>query len=502
MFEQLSGLKINFHKSELFCFGKAKEQETLYSSMFGCKLGVLPFKYLGIPMHHRKLSNRDWKMIEDRFEKRLSSWKGKLLSAGGWLVLISSVLSSLPMFMLSFFEVPRGVLRKMDFYRSRFYWQNDQHRKKYRLAKWDLLCQPKDQGGLGIINLDIQNKCLLSKWLFRLLNEEGMWQQLIRNKYLKNKTLNQVEKRPGDSHFWGGLMGIKNHFLNLGSFALKNGTQVSFWEDTWLGDQPFKYQYPSLYNIVRKNILSSSPLNLSFRRALIGNKLTEWHNLALRMMNFSLTEGKDVFKWKLKSNGSFTVRSMYRYLIINNIRVSPVIWRTKVPLKIKIFMWYLQKGVVLTKDNLIRRNWSGNASCAFCVKTETIQHLFFECHHAKFLWRLCHIALGILPPRGVSDMFGGWVQQGGSTNSLFLLGAAGFCWALWLHRNDVVFEKSRPKSFLQVLFRGIHWIRYWAKLQQNEDQAQLITEGCRRMETLALQLFASHGWSHVARISL
>ncbi|KAL5655443.1 hypothetical protein ACJX0J_034762 [Zea mays] len=31
-----------------------------------------------------------------------------------------------------------------------------------------------------------------------------------------------------------------------------------------------------------------------------------------------------------------------------------------VPLKIKIFMWYLIRGVVLTKDNLLRRNWHGD----------------------------------------------------------------------------------------------------------------------------------------------
>jgi len=58
-------------------------------------------------MHFRKLNNKDWKMIEERIEKRLSGWKGKMLTVGGRLVLINSVLSSLPMFMLSFFEVPR-----------------------------------------------------------------------------------------------------------------------------------------------------------------------------------------------------------------------------------------------------------------------------------------------------------------------------------------------------------------------------------------------------------
>jgi hypothetical protein len=104
-FEKLSGLKINFHKSELFCYGQAREMEDQYIELFGCGLGEYPFRYLGIPMHHKKISNAVWKIIEDKFEKKLSSWKGNLLSYGGRLVLINSVLSSLAMFMLSFYEV-------------------------------------------------------------------------------------------------------------------------------------------------------------------------------------------------------------------------------------------------------------------------------------------------------------------------------------------------------------------------------------------------------------
>jgi hypothetical protein len=121
VFEQLSGLKIFFHKSELFCYGDAKECEEQYTELFGCGMGQYPFKYLGIPMHHKKISNDDWKIIEEKFQKRLSCWKGNLLSYRGRLVLTNSVLSSLSLFMLSFYEVPKGILKKMDFYRSRFF---------------------------------------------------------------------------------------------------------------------------------------------------------------------------------------------------------------------------------------------------------------------------------------------------------------------------------------------------------------------------------------------
>jgi hypothetical protein len=125
------------------------------------------------------LRNKDWEKIEERIEKNLSSWKGKYLSVGGRLVLINSVLSSLLMFMLSFFEVPKGVLEKINYFRSRFFWQHDSQKKKYRLTKWSIMCQPNNQGGLRIQNLEIQNECLLSKWLFKLINEDGLWQRIL-----------------------------------------------------------------------------------------------------------------------------------------------------------------------------------------------------------------------------------------------------------------------------------------------------------------------------------
>src|SRR6266508_3497294 len=110
IFKQLSGLKINFHNSEIFCFGKAKDDEQQYKQIFGCESGSLPFRYLGIPIHYRKLRNDEWNPVEVWFQGKLSCWKGKMFSYGDPLTLINSVLTSLLMFMLSFLEIPKGFI--------------------------------------------------------------------------------------------------------------------------------------------------------------------------------------------------------------------------------------------------------------------------------------------------------------------------------------------------------------------------------------------------------
>ena len=100
--------------------------------------------------------------------------------------------------------------------------------KKNRLAKWSILCQPKDQGGIGILDLNTMNRALLSKWLYKLLTSDGMWQQLLRNKYIGSKSLAQVEWKIGDSHFWSCLMNVKPDFVRFGTFLVNDGSQVRF----------------------------------------------------------------------------------------------------------------------------------------------------------------------------------------------------------------------------------------------------------------------------------
>jgi hypothetical protein len=85
------------------------------------------------------------------------------------------------------------------------------------------------------------------------------------------------------------------------------------------------------------------------------------------------------------------------------------LWKIKVPLKIKVFMWFLNKKVLLTKDNLIKRNWRGDEKCCFCVQNETIQHLFIKCPLAKMVWRIVHISFGIIPRKNITNLFGNWL---------------------------------------------------------------------------------------------
>jgi hypothetical protein len=157
-------------------------------------------------------------------------------------------------------------------------------------------------------------------------------------------------------------MVTKKYFFPHGCFSIRDGSEIRFWEDKWLGNTTLREQYPALYNIVRykedtlAKIMGSNQPQVTFRRDLIGARLVSWNALLQRLENLHLTQGSDEFRWNLTENHRFSVISMYSALIqpIEPIVNNKMIWKMKIPLKTKVFAWYLRKGVILTKDNLAR----------------------------------------------------------------------------------------------------------------------------------------------------
>ena len=73
-------------------------------------------------------------------------------------------------------------------------------------------------------------------------------------------------------------------------------------------------------------------------------------------------------------------------------------------------MWYLRRVVVLTKDNLTRRNWHERKKCWFCTHDETIKHLFFQCKFAHSTWSVIQTAFNLYPPTSVANIYGHWLD--------------------------------------------------------------------------------------------
>ena len=206
-FEWMSGLKINYYKSEVFVVGVNQEDAQSVANKLDCNLGKFPLTYLGIAIGDKDLKGKASANMISKLENRLSTWKSRLLSSGGRLVLVNSCLSSIPTFTMSFYKLTEETHKRMDSIRARFFWRGVSNSFKYHMVKWRDVCRPKDFGGLGVIDTRLFNICLLCKWHWRMSQARNeLWFRILKAKYIDIDHSNGCSRN--GSQFWRNLQGV------------------------------------------------------------------------------------------------------------------------------------------------------------------------------------------------------------------------------------------------------------------------------------------------------
>jgi hypothetical protein len=142
-FEQISGMRIKFHKSELIPINIEVDELQPFIDIFQCEVGSIPVKYPGIPLHFHKLRREDLQPLIESLLRRITSWRGRLLSTVAKRVLIQTCLSSIPICLLSFFRFPKWALKLLDTQLANFMWNDEEGNHKIHLANWPSVCMKK-----------------------------------------------------------------------------------------------------------------------------------------------------------------------------------------------------------------------------------------------------------------------------------------------------------------------------------------------------------------------
>ncbi|GKA71148.1 RNA-directed DNA polymerase, eukaryota [Tanacetum coccineum] len=114
------GHKINIHKSKLMGVGFAFDEVESVARIVGCSIFSSLFTYLGVKVGGVMSRIKSWDEVKCNLTSRLSKWTIKTLSIGGRLTLLKSVLSSMPLYHMSIFKVPMGVLKNMEIRFAKF----------------------------------------------------------------------------------------------------------------------------------------------------------------------------------------------------------------------------------------------------------------------------------------------------------------------------------------------------------------------------------------------
>lgn len=134
-FENMSGLKINYQKTESFSMGCSKEETERVAQMFNRNIGCLPLKYLGVMVHNRHMTASDLNYVSIKVEKRVPTWQSVGLFAGGKMILVESCLSLVPNYTMGVYLLQEEIHHKMDTARAIFSSIDQILKRKYHMAK-------------------------------------------------------------------------------------------------------------------------------------------------------------------------------------------------------------------------------------------------------------------------------------------------------------------------------------------------------------------------------
>ncbi|XP_020262664.1 uncharacterized protein LOC109838650 [Asparagus officinalis] len=469
IFANISGLRVNTLKSNLYYLGKSLHKGKTLAEILSCSVGSLPFSYLGLPLKRGSLSKKEWQPLLESFKKKLSLWKNKSLSIGGRLTLLNSVLSSLPLYYMSFFKLPKWLIKAIDRIRRNFLWNGSQSQSNIKcLIKWGKVCKSKAEGGLGVIDTENFNIALLSKC------------KVFFSVYSKDDSNSFAHPlKCSASRFCKDLSSIKSTFFNLIKWNIGDGKAGSFWHDKWIAQNSLCSLFPKAYHLALSqncsirsqgrflnNVWIWHPL---IRRGISPSERLDKHHLLtlLASSNLSISPTPDKLWWPHNPSGTYSVKSLYSFVNSGGIKSKffSMIWKTSIPIKVKVLSWIISNKKLNTKANLIIKGWTGDPRCSFCLTgVETHVHLFIECPFARAIWS------SILPslspnswPQSMEELF----EFHKSPNlckdirTIWKILLPCTCWWIWFSRNSLIFKDSQSNPAVIASNIGRYTI-FWA----------------------------------------
>ena len=194
------------------------------STAFGCQVGKLPFTYLGLPVGTTRPKIVDLLPLVDCMERRLTA-SSCFLTQGGKLQLLNSVISSMPIYFLCSLHIPAGIIKQLERIQRQCLWRKYGQDSGKSLDSWELVCRPRNKGGLGILNLQLQNQALLMKHLNKFYNKEVVpWVSLVWNTYYHERVPHATELC--GSFWWKDVAKFMDSFVAVSQIKLGIGESV------------------------------------------------------------------------------------------------------------------------------------------------------------------------------------------------------------------------------------------------------------------------------------
>jgi len=461
-FSLATGLTINYHKSTFVPMNVDAPTASEMANILGCTCSAFPQTYLGLPLSPYKLRPSDFQPLISSFDKYLSGWKARLLSSGGRLTLVNAVLGSLPIYYMSSILLPKSVRDLIDSKRRAFLWTGEDKCHGSRcLVAWDRACQRREDGGLGVKNLEDMNHCLLMK-LVHKLHVPGLlpWKTW----FLSHAGLHLTGS---PSSYLSALVREElPRYRSLTTVLLGDGNHTSFWHDRWILNTSLAKTFPALFSHCVSDIGSVSSVLASGLRPLFQARLTHAATEELSILSDCLTQvaprgHSDVRLLANSQREPFSSSGAYHSLCGSTPAADVIqIWAIRLPSKTNFFAWLLFHGRLNTRAYLFHRNIRtlDESWCERCHGVlETDEHIFVGCSTAADVWGRIHVPiLGDAFRRPWEIELVAPLPIAVKVDMLLLL-----LWHIWKARNGLIFERQVSTS-QDILRRTLKDIDAWS----------------------------------------
>lgn len=141
------------------------------------------------------------------------------------------------------------------------------------------------------------------KWWWKLDTQDGIWQEIVKARYLKNQTVATVKPRFSDSPCWKALLKVREFYMMGRKIKLQSGNLVRLWKDSIEGLPPLCEQF-CLFAICNEQDCTISrwgdiSVSSFFRRRLNPVMAEQWHELCDLMNTMPRSPKRDYVYWGL-----------------------------------------------------------------------------------------------------------------------------------------------------------------------------------------------------------
>ncbi|WVZ96580.1 hypothetical protein U9M48_042197 [Paspalum notatum var. saurae] len=398
-------------------------------------------------------------MVE-KVASKLPVCHGPLMSRSGRLVWIKSVLMAMPVFAMMANSLPAWVKAEVDAICRKFLWAgSDQSVRGRSLVAWPMVARPLELGGLGVPDLKLYSIALQTRWLWlQRTDEHRVWSDL------PIKVAAEVRA------FFDASIRVE----------IGNGRRTLFWRDRWVSGLVLADIAPALTAAIPRRTAKSLTMaeglnNRRWIRGIVGGLtvtvIAEYLRVWQRLEGLHLREDvEDRVIWRWSGSGQYCARSAYRALYLGFVPFlgSELIWRSWMPLRVKIFIWLAFRRRHWTANRHRRHGLDARELCWLCdQEPETCDHLLFRCQFARAVWARVLDKVGLHLPRvaGCSGLLDWWRRFRGCWPATVRKGADTLfglvCWSLWKQRNACCFrgEQASTAAVLKAIYEAAElWV--------------------------------------------